>query len=133
MDKSLNKKLPSHSQKPPKISSIEEEKFMTIMKQIGDNTFNDLSAKDMTEVINQRGKIVEYVHEENMQEHERFKIIQTSSLIQLGALLGFAIIVLCLVAFVDKAYLPQALTLIIGFVGGFGVGKTLKDPQNKKD
>src|SRR5436190_11606777 len=114
MDKSLNKKLPSHSQKPPKISSIEEEKFMTIMKQIGDNTFNDLSAKDMTEVINQRGKIVEYVHEENMQEHERFKIIQTSSLIQLGALLGFAIIVLCLVAFVDKAYLPQALTLIIG-------------------
>ncbi|MBU3978926.1 hypothetical protein KJ980_07040 [Patescibacteria group bacterium] len=119
------------NQKPPQISHVEEEKFMAIMRQIGDNSLNNLSPENIKEVINQRGKIADYIHEENMQEHERFKILQKNSLIQLGVLLTFAVIVLLLVAFINKDYMPQAITLIIGFVGGFGVGKTVKEPTKK--
>lgn len=133
MAKTVKKNLTPADPKPPKISHVEEEKFMAIMRQIGDNSLNNLSSENMTEVIKQRGKIADYIHEENMQEHQKFKIIQRNSLIQLGGLLGFAVIVIGLVGFVDRSYLPQALTLIIGFVGGFGVGKTFKEPTSKKE
>lgn len=133
-DKS-SKPLVSHNpnQKPTKISSVEEEKFMAIMKQVEGASISNLSEGHITEVLSLRRKIGEYIHNENMQEHERFKIIQTNSLIQLCILLGFAIIVLALVSYVDKNYLPQAITLIIGFVGGFGLGKTVKEPSGKKN
>lgn len=133
MAKTANRAITSAHQKPPKISHVEEEKFMAIMRQISDASLDNLSGDHITEVINQRGKIADYIHEENMQEHERFKLVQKNSLIQLGCLLGFAVVILILIAFVNKDYLPQALTLIIGFIGGFGVGKTLKEPANKKD
>src|SRR4030042_4670166 len=116
-------------EKPKKISQVEEEKFMAIMRQVGDTNLSNLSGKHITEVLSQRRKIGEYIHTENMQEHERFKILQRNSLIQLGSILLFAIVILGLISVVDKTYLPQALTLIIGFVGGFGVGKSSKDPQ----
>ena len=54
------------NQKPPQISHVEEEKFMAIMRQIGDNSLNNLSPENIKEVINQRGKIADYIHEENM-------------------------------------------------------------------
>lgn len=78
-----SRKQLSSTQKPPHITHVEEEKFMAIMRQIGDDSLNNLSEGNITEVINQRKKIAEYIHEENMQEHERFKIIQQNSLIQL--------------------------------------------------
>ena len=123
----------SEKQKPPQISSVEEEKFMAIMRQIGDSSLTNLSEQHISEVLIQRAKISEYIHNENMQEHERFKILQRNSLVELGSLLLFALIVLGLVAFTDKSYMPQALTLIIGFIGGFGLGKTRRDPQIKKE
>lgn len=116
----------------PQISSIEEEKFIAIMRQIEGNSLTNLSESHITEVLEQRRKIAEYVHSENMQDHERFKISQNNSLIQLGILLLFALIVLGLVAYVDKSYFPQSLTLLFGFISGFGVGKTMRDSTSRK-
>lgn len=92
-----------------------------------------MTGEHITEVISQRGKIADYIHEENMQEHERFKMLQTNTLVQLVVLLVFGVIILVLIAFVDKSYLPQALTLIFGFIGGFGLGRTFKDTTSKKE
>lgn len=117
----------------PQISSIEEEKFIAILRQVEGGNLTNLSDEHIDEVLSQRRQINEYTHNENMQEHERFRIRQRNALIQLSLLLVFAIVVLLLVAIIDKSYLPQALTLIIGFVGGYGVGKAVKDPQTKKE
>ncbi len=127
------KTSPEAHQPLPKISSTEEEKFMAIMNMVGESSLNNLSPENISEVLSQRRKIGEYIHEENMQEHERFKIIQNIGLIQFVLLILFAIVILVLVAVVDKTYLPQALTLIIGFIGGFGIGKSQKTSPIKKE
>lgn len=128
-----HKKPPTKASTPPSMSEQEEEKLTMIMRQIERGSYQNMDASHITEVLSQKRQVNDYIHEENMQEHQRFKMLQINSLIQLGILLSFAILVLGLVAFVDKTYLPQALTLIIGFVGGFGVGKTFKGPNSKKD
>ncbi|MEK7592867.1 MAG: hypothetical protein AAB508_05775 [Patescibacteria group bacterium] len=120
---------PQKIQKPPKIERADEEKFMAIMRQIESSSFDKMDGAHITEVLAQRRQVREYIHEENMQEHERYKILQKNGLIQLIIIILFALIILSMVAIVDKSYFPQAITLIIGFLGGFGVGKSIKEPQ----
>lgn len=130
--------MPSRKvQKTPKtiplITTQDEEKLTMIMKQIERGSFENMDATQITEVLSQKRQVNEYIHEENMQEHERFKILQRNAIVQWGVIVVFALIIFLVVAVVDKSYMPQALTLIIGFIGGFGIGKTFKEPQNKKD
>ncbi|MBI5613570.1 hypothetical protein HY947_01475 [Candidatus Gottesmanbacteria bacterium] len=124
---------PQKIQKPPKIEREDEEKLMAIMRQIESSSFDKMDSEHITEVLAQRRQVREYIHEENMQEHERFKILQKNGLVHLIIIILFALIILLMVVFVDKSYFPQAITLIIGFLGGFGVGKSIKDPQKNEN
>lgn len=128
------KKLQKSSSKTiPRIAKHEEEKFMAFIKQVEIGSYDKLDASHITEVLAQRKQVNEFIHEENMQEHERFKIIQRDSLAQLIVVIAFALIILVMVAIVDKNYLPEALSLVVGFIGGFGVGKTFKEYSRKEN
>ena len=46
---------------------------MAIMRQIESSSFDKMDGAHITEVLAQRRQVREYIHEENMQEHERYK------------------------------------------------------------
>lgn len=108
---------------PKKISSTEEEKFMALMRNIDDRSLNNMSEAHITEFLGQRRKIGEYIHEENMQQHERFKIVQKNSLYYFGGSLAFVTIVLIIVAVIDKTLILEVFKYLVVFLGGIGIGK----------
>ena len=105
----------------------EERKFAMIIRDIGKGDSDKMTEAHITEVQSQRKEIIGYIHEENMQSHERYKIEQSNTLIKLGGIIAFAVFILVLVALRMPNYLPQTLTLVVGFVGGFGLGKSMRD------
>jgi len=60
-----------------------------------------------------------------MQSHERFKISQRNRLVIWVGVIIFVIFILLLVAITMKEYLPEALRIVVAFLGGIGIGRGL--------
>lgn len=129
--KDIRKKDSSSKSRP--VHSENEESLSFIFREIEHGTSEKMTEEHIGEVLSQRRKVHEYIHKENMQFHERYKIDQANSLWKMLIVIVFAIFMLVLVAVIMPEYLPEALALVVGFVGGFGIGKSAKDLPIQND
>jgi hypothetical protein len=108
----------------PSLTRQDEEKLTMIMRQVEHGSFDKMTPENINQVLKRRETVDKYIHEEQMQEHERYKINQKNMLIQLFCIVGFSTFVILLVAIVSKDLIKEIVILLAGLVGGFGLGKS---------
>ena len=90
-----------------------------MQKILGENSFVP-TEKQVDEILLQRGKVYDYIHEDKTIDSYDTKFYFV------GALIG-SLVVTILVLFFAKEFLTQILSLIIGAFGGYGIGKAQKN------
>lgn len=123
-DEKMPDKTSSTNTSEARISKTEEEKFTMMLRQIEGSSFDSLSEEHVSEVLRQRSEVNGFIHSERMQVHERFKVRQANNRVYIVGGFIFSLVVIGVVVYTDKSYLPSVLSLIFGFSGGFGLGKT---------
>lgn len=107
-------------------NKIKEESTQTLQvlmqKVMGGDNFAPTS-QQFDEILAQRKVVHSYIHEERMQDHEKFKISSSDSKYYVTLILVFVIIICSFVLFLKPDYFTQVLSALLGFAGGFGVGK----------
>ncbi|MDQ5953199.1 MAG: hypothetical protein QG551_427 [Patescibacteria group bacterium] len=101
------------------VSERSDNMSMLLQKVIGTDSFNP-TEQQVDEVLSQRRQVLSYVHEDRKQESTDKKFYFTLTLVA-------TTVIILLVLFFAKEYLTQVLSLIIGGLGGYGIGKTQKD------
>lgn len=116
------------------VGEVKEESNQTLQllleKVMGGESFTPTS-QQFDEILAQRKTVHSYIHEERMQEHDRFKIQSKDGKYQLTVLLVFVLLLAIIVLIWQPDYFTQVLFALLGFAGGFGVGKY--KPQSKQE
>src|ERR1700722_215113 len=103
-------------------SETETSLQILLQKIVGGNTFTP-TEKQVDEILAQRAKVIDYVHEDK-------KIASADSRFYLKMVLVFVLIFAALVLWLDKDIFSQVLSFLAGLfgggLGGYGFGK-LKD------
>ena len=128
--KSTSKEL---QKKKEPLFTENEKKLALVFREIERGDSDKMNEDHISEVLSQRRKVHEYIHEENMQFHERFKIDHRNNLIKWGGIIGFVVFILLLVVYNMPAYLPEALRIVVAFLGGIGIGKGLQDASIQRE
>lgn len=115
------------------IFSESEKKLAIAFREIERVQNDNMNENHISEVLSQRRTVHQYIHEENMQFHERFKIDHRNNLIKWGGIIAFVVFILLLVTFTMKEYLPEALGIVVAFLGGIGIGKGIQDSPIQKE
>ncbi|MBI2454019.1 MAG: hypothetical protein HYV54_00360 [Parcubacteria group bacterium] len=105
---------------------IKEESVHTLQvllqKVMGGDNFTP-TAKQFDEILNQRKTVHGYIHEERMQEHDKFKINSKNDRFYLVIILIFVLLMSAGVLIFKPDFFTEVLSALLGFAGGFGVGK----------
>jgi hypothetical protein len=75
------------------------------------------------EYLSQRREVHKYIHEEQMQEHERFKISSQDHRFYFAIATAFVVLIAGAVLFFQPDLFSEVLFALLGFLGGFGLGK----------
>lgn len=97
-----------------------EKSIQMIMQKITETDGIDFTERHIDEILSQRKEINGFIHKERMQKHERFKYTSTLNLAYVVIVLIFSGIVL----YYNEKYFTEVLFALIGFSGGYGIGKS---------
>ena len=94
-----------------------EPSFSLLLQQVIGKDSLPITEKQVDEVLSQRRQIHELMHKDKQRESldKRFYFFAT---------LLASLIVIILVLFFAKQFLTQVLSLIIGGIGGYGLGRS---------
>jgi hypothetical protein len=95
------------------------EKLQVVMQSLTEGSGTKLSENQVNEVLSQRREVNGYIHEERMQRHERYKIGSKDKRLYFFLALLFSVLVMCL----KPEYFTEVLFALLGFAGGYGVGR----------
>jgi hypothetical protein len=107
-----------------------EGKATQLTLQQFDNT-TPLTSAQIDKIIEQNNIIYSYIHQERMQEFEKFKVDSSNFKYYITAILIFLAILGGYVTYAAPTYLSEFAALIVGLFGGTGIGYGLKRVQSK--
>lgn len=98
----------------------ESEKSLSIVLQrvLGDTSFAP-NEKQVDEILSQRSKVYDYIHDDRKRESSDKKFYFVGAL-------GASLVIVVLVLFFAQEFLTQVISLIIGAFGGYGIGRAQK-------
>ncbi|HUD04055.1 MAG TPA: hypothetical protein VMR73_01000 [Candidatus Paceibacterota bacterium] len=112
---------------PTGIPKIKEESTQTVQllmqKIIGEGGITPTS-QQFDEILAQRKTVYGYIHDERMQDHEKFKISSKDNKFTLVVVLLFILIISGGVLIWRPDYFTQVISALLGFAGGFGFGRS---------
>ena len=102
---------------PAARSGDKEPSFSQLLQRVIGKDSLDITEKQVDEVLAQQRQIHEFVHQDKQRESwdKRFYFFVT---------LVASLIVIILVLFFAKQFLTQGLSLIVGGIGGYGLGRS---------
>lgn len=126
----------SNNKNESSLSQMDEEKLTMIMSQIENRVPGELSEKHLDSYFEQRGKVHQFIHEENMAAIGiKNKDRDYQLYITLGVIVSFIVVIL-IVAITYREILKDIFGYIFAFLGGSAVGGGIGfgiSNRNKKD
>lgn len=112
---------------PPvqKVSEEKQRELLMMMQHINDDNGVDFTENQVDKILEQKGKVFDYIHEERMQEHERYKIQSRDGRFYFGWVLVFFVLLLGTVIFRVPEYTSQVLSGVFGLLSGLGIGTSI--------
>ncbi len=116
MSEDTHKEKDTEIERNPVVTS-EQQKSMTILmeKVMGDTSFTPTETQ-VDEILSQKSKVIDYIHEDK-------KLESSDNRFYFLAVIIFSGIIILSVLFFAKENLTQIVSLIIGGLGGYGIGK----------
>ncbi len=115
---------PNHSETLEKSKPVSSETLKQIMMMAGSLDENNLPLNEghVSEILSQRGRITEYIHDDRKRDFEKFKHESWDKkfFFALGAVVWLVVFVISIVFFKEQAVTILASTAT--FLGGYGLG-----------
>lgn len=107
-------------------TKVSEERLSMLIQSIGLDNENTpkLSEEQVTKLLNQKDKTLDYIHADKKQSSYDEKYYFTFTI-------GLLFVIFLLVIIKKPDYLSQLLGIVSGFIGGTGLGYKLGKPNNQ--
>jgi hypothetical protein len=120
---------PNQNKERQVVSTREETMSVLLAKATKGNSLYKPTSQQVDQIIAQRGKAMDYTHEDIGKEFTKHKFDSVRESIHFL----LVVIVFCLIIFVKPEFTSQAITLVAGFLAGLGYGNHLKKKSEQDE